>query len=138
MLFERILIIWNDFIVKIKVYMIDTSLKIVKGPFSHFHLNQECFHFIFKNQFKSQFVIPTYSLNVNDNIHKCIAHPIENFIEFCINYVMMNLYRWLMGSPLPVWVGKRPGLSREGSSSCHSCCDKGLRFLRSHPKDHPH
>ena len=26
-------------------------------------------------------------------------------------------------------------MSREGSLSCHSCCDTGPRFLRSHPKD---
>jgi hypothetical protein len=26
-------------------------------------------------------------------------------------------------------------LSREGSLSCHSCCDTGPRFFRSHPKD---
>ena len=45
--------------------MIDTSLKNRKGTFLSFSF--ECFHFIFKNQFKSQFVVPTYSLNVNDN-----------------------------------------------------------------------
>jgi hypothetical protein len=27
-------------------------------------------------------------------------------------------------------------LSREGSLSCHTCCDTGTRFFRSHPKDH--
>jgi hypothetical protein len=26
-------------------------------------------------------------------------------------------------------------LSREGSLSCHTCCDTGLRLFRSHPKD---
>jgi hypothetical protein len=26
-------------------------------------------------------------------------------------------------------------LSREGSLSCHTCCDTGPRFFRSHPKD---
>ena len=31
------------------------------------------------------------------------------------------------GRPLP--------LSREGSFSCHACCETGLWFLRSHPKD---
>ena len=28
-------------------------------------------------------------------------------------------------------------LSREGSLSCHACCDTGPRFLRSHPKGRP-
>jgi hypothetical protein len=28
-------------------------------------------------------------------------------------------------------------LSREGSLSCHTCCDTEPRFSRSHPKDHP-
>jgi hypothetical protein len=28
-------------------------------------------------------------------------------------------------------------LSREGSLSCHTSCDTGPRFFRSHPKDHP-
>jgi hypothetical protein len=28
-------------------------------------------------------------------------------------------------------------LSREGSLSCHTCCDMGHRFFRSHPKDPP-
>jgi hypothetical protein len=28
-------------------------------------------------------------------------------------------------------------LSREGSLSCHTCCDTGPRFFRSHPKDGP-
>jgi hypothetical protein len=27
--------------------------------------------------------------------------------------------------------------SREGSLSCHTCCDTGPRFFRSHPKDRP-
>jgi hypothetical protein len=25
----------------------------------------------------------------------------------------------------------------QGSSSCHTCCDTGPQFFRSHPKDHP-
>jgi hypothetical protein len=47
-------------------------------------------------------------------------------------------------SPLPVkgckiWAyARRSGpLSREGALSCHTCCDKGPRFFRSHPKDRP-
>ena len=28
-------------------------------------------------------------------------------------------------------------LSRQGSLSCHTCCNKGPRSFRSHPKDHP-
>jgi hypothetical protein len=28
-------------------------------------------------------------------------------------------------------------LSREGSLSCHTCCDTGPHFFRSHPKDRP-
>jgi hypothetical protein len=28
-------------------------------------------------------------------------------------------------------------LSREGSLSCHTCCDTGPQFFRSHPKVHP-
>jgi hypothetical protein len=28
-------------------------------------------------------------------------------------------------------------LSREGSLSCHTCCDTGPQFFRSHPKDRP-
>ena len=28
-------------------------------------------------------------------------------------------------------------LRRQGSLSCHTCCDTGLRFTRSHPKDRP-
>jgi hypothetical protein len=50
---------------------------------------------------------------------------------------------WL--SPLPVTglqilaYARRSGpLSREGSLSCHTYCDTGPRFIRSHPKDrHP-
>jgi hypothetical protein len=47
-------------------------------------------------------------------------------------------------SPLPVKgckiqaYARRSGpLSREGFLSCHTCCDTGPRFFRSHPKDHP-
>ena len=47
-------------------------------------------------------------------------------------------------SPLPVEgckiqaYARRSGpLSREGSLSCHTCCDTGPRFFRSHPKDRP-
>jgi hypothetical protein len=47
-------------------------------------------------------------------------------------------------SPLPVngckiWAyARRSGpLSREGSLSCHTCCDTGPRFFRSHQKDRP-
>jgi hypothetical protein len=47
-------------------------------------------------------------------------------------------------SPLPVKgckslaYARRPGpLNRDGSLSCHTCCDTGPRFFRSHPKDRP-
>jgi hypothetical protein len=47
-------------------------------------------------------------------------------------------------SPFPVEgfkilaYARRPGLlSREGSLSCHTYCDTGPRFFRSHPKDCP-
>jgi hypothetical protein len=47
-------------------------------------------------------------------------------------------------SPLPVKgckiyaCARRSGpLCREGFLSCHTCCDTGPRFFRSHPKDRP-
>jgi hypothetical protein len=39
--------------------------------------------------------------------------------------------------PLPVKAAKFRPLSREGSLSCHTCCDTGPQFFRSHPKDSP-
>jgi hypothetical protein len=38
-----------------------------------------------------------------------------------------------------IWAyARRSGpLSREGSLSCHTCCETGPRFFRSHPKDLP-
>ena len=49
-----------------------------------------------------------------------------------------------MTSPLPVKGCKilasarlSGHLSREGSLLCHTCCDTGPRFFRSHPKDRP-
>jgi hypothetical protein len=53
-------------------------------------------------------------------------------------------FTYMETSPLPVKgckiqaYGRRSGpLSREGSLSCHKCCDTGPRFFRSHPKDRP-
>jgi hypothetical protein len=45
-------------------------------------------------------------------------------------------------SPLPVrgcktYTRRSGPLSREGSLSCHTCCDTGSRFFRSHLKDRP-
>jgi hypothetical protein len=46
--------------------------------------------------------------------------------------------------PLPVkncqiyaYARRTGSLSREGSLSCHACCDTGPRFFRCHPKDRP-
>jgi hypothetical protein len=45
-------------------------------------------------------------------------------------------YRWRAAKCSPY--ARRSGpLSREGSLSCHTCCDTGPRFFRSHPKDRP-
>jgi hypothetical protein len=33
--------------------------------------------------------------------------------------------------------GRSGPLSREGSLLCHTCCDTGPRFFRSHPRDRP-
>jgi hypothetical protein len=51
-------------------------------------------------------------------------------------------FTFMETSPLPVKgckiYARRPGpLNREGSLSCHICCDTGPRFFRSHPKDRP-
>jgi hypothetical protein len=53
-------------------------------------------------------------------------------------------FTYMETSPLPVKgckisaYARRSGpLSREGSLSCHTCCDTGPRFFRSHPKDRP-
>jgi hypothetical protein len=41
------------------------------------------------------------------------------------------------GEGLPI-LGLCSGpLSKEGSLSCHTCCDRRPRFIRSHPKDQP-
>jgi hypothetical protein len=47
-------------------------------------------------------------------------------------------------SPLPVkgykiyaYAQHSGPLSREGSLSCHTCCDTGSWFFQSNPKDHP-
>jgi hypothetical protein len=55
-----------------------------------------------------------------------------------------EFFTYMETLPLPVkgckiWAyARRSGpLSREGSLSCHTCCDKGPRFFRSHRKDRP-
>jgi hypothetical protein len=45
--------------------------------------------------------------------------------------------RWRAAKFWPMH-GRRSGpLSREGSLSCHTCCDMGPRFFLFHPKDSP-
>jgi hypothetical protein len=53
-------------------------------------------------------------------------------------------FTYMETSPLPVKgckilasAGCSGPLSREGSLSCYTCCDTGLQFFRSHPKDRP-
>jgi hypothetical protein len=45
-------------------------------------------------------------------------------------------YRWRAAKFKPIRSALR-ALSREGSLSCHTCCDTGPRFFRFHPKDRP-
>jgi hypothetical protein len=41
------------------------------------------------------------------------------------------------GCKIYAYVQRSRPLSREGSLSCHTCCDMGLLVFRSHPKDRP-
>jgi hypothetical protein len=42
-----------------------------------------------------------------------------------------------MGCKILAYVRRSWPLSREGSVSCHTCCDTGPRIFRSHPKARP-
>jgi hypothetical protein len=48
-----------------------------------------------------------------------------------------EFFTYMVTSPLPAYARRWRPLSREGSLSCHTYCDTGPRFFRSHPKDHP-
>jgi hypothetical protein len=63
---------------------------------------------------------------------------------FTILRPAQKFFTFMETSPLPVKgckilsYARRSGpLRREGSLSCHTCCDTGPRFFRSHPKDRP-
>jgi hypothetical protein len=43
----------------------------------------------------------------------------------------------IKGCKISVYDRRSGPLSREGSLSCHTCCNMEPRFLRSHPKDRP-
>jgi hypothetical protein len=68
--------------------------------------------------------------------------------RFASRSIIFHLYGYITiymeTSPMPVKgfkikaYARRSGpLSREGSFSCHTCCDMGPWFFRSHPKDRP-
>jgi hypothetical protein len=74
------------------------------------------------------------------NIHRLIIY--NGFTSRSRN---CHLHMYMETSPMPVKGCKilayarrsGPFTSREGSLACHTCCDTGPRFFRSHPKDHP-
>jgi hypothetical protein len=75
-------------------------------------------------------VVP-YHLGINDWLF-IVLRPAQEY------------FTHMETSPLPVKgckiyaYARRSGpLSREGSLSCHTCCDTGPRFFQSHPKDRP-
>jgi hypothetical protein len=63
---------------------------------------------------------------------------------FTVLHPAQEYFTYMETSPLPVkgckisaYARHSGPLSREGSLSCHTYCDMGLRFFRSHPKDRP-
>ena len=56
-------------------------------------------------------------------------------IGYCINMETSPLQ--VKGCKFQAFVQRLWRLSRQGSLSCHTCCNKGPRSFRSHPKDHP-
>jgi hypothetical protein len=63
-------------------------------------------------------------------------------IDYLMFYVLLKNFSLIWRRKHCRWraeaCARRSGpLSREGSLSCHTCCDTGPRFLRSHPKDRP-
>ena len=71
----------------------------------------------------------------------CKGHFV--FLFVCFVYSRLSNFSAIRRlSPLPVtglqiqaYARRSEPLSREGSLSCHTCCDTGPRFIRSHPKD---
>jgi hypothetical protein len=66
-------------------------------------------------------------------------------IDFSVLRPSQEFFTYMETSPLSVkgfkieaYARHLGPLSREGSLSCHTCCDTGPLFFRSHPKNHPH
>jgi hypothetical protein len=64
------------------------------------------------------------------------------YLLFYVSLKIISPTMYMETSPFPVKgcriYARRSGpLIRDGSLSCHSCFDTGLRFSRSHPKDRP-
>jgi hypothetical protein len=61
-----------------------------------------------------------------------VLHPAQEFFTYMETSSLL-----VKGCKMLAYARRSGPLSREGSLSCHTCCDKGPRFFRSHPKDHP-
>jgi hypothetical protein len=79
------------------------------------------------------------------HVYRCDDHrPCKIDWLFTVLRPAQEYFTYMETSPLPLKVGRIKAyarlsgpLSREGSLSCHICCDTGPRFFRSHPKDRP-
>jgi hypothetical protein len=65
-------------------------------------------------------------------------HQYYGLIDYLLFYVPQEFFTYMETSPLPVKGCKIKAYARRsGPLSCHTCCDTGPRFFRSHPKGRP-
>jgi hypothetical protein len=79
-------------------------------------------------------------------VHFYFPHPfwLQWFSSCYVLCPAQEFFTYMETSPIPakgckIWANAwRSGpLGREGSLSCHTCCETEPRFFLSHPKDHP-
>jgi hypothetical protein len=96
------------------------------------------------------YVLPTNEKTYKITLYivtKCTQSKLCRLVDWLIIYVFRPAQEFLTyteTSPLPVkgckilpYARGSGPLSREGSLSCHTCCDTGTRFFRPHPKNRP-
>jgi hypothetical protein len=90
-----------------------------------------------------QFSLLSARFGVGDHVWDCRRKSflIDWLIDYLLFYVPRKNFSLIWRRHHCRWrlqnLGSRPLSSLEGSLSCHTCCDTGPRFFRSHPKDHP-
>jgi hypothetical protein len=72
---------------------------------------------------------------------KCLSHHLlyrsHPGDKYCLVPYVETSPSPVKGCKISAYARRSGPLSREGSLSCHTCCDTGPRFFRSHPKDRP-